>query len=73
MFRALREKASSGCTPTTSVLPETPSRWNMAAVLFVLPSPASSLSTTVTTPSRSFCASAARSAPIRTFFGRSNS
>jgi hypothetical protein len=30
------------------------------------------LSTTITTPSRSFCTSAARSAPIRTFFGMSN-
>ena len=44
-------------------------RRSISTAAFVLISPTLSASTTVTAPSRSFCVSAARSAPFSTFFG----
>src|SRR4030095_12402434 len=60
---------SSGFTSTSSALPSMPSRLSISAAALVLISATLNASTTITAPSRRFCASAARSAPFSTFFG----
>src|SRR5688572_20528028 len=69
MFRTDSAMRSSGFTSTKSALPSMPSRFSISAAAFVLISPTLNASTTITAPSRSFCVSAARSAPFSTFFG----
>src|SRR6185503_8573790 len=74
MLRTDSDSLSSGFTSTSNTLlarlaPSTPSRLSISAAAFVLISATLSASTTVTSPSRSFCVSAARSAPFSTFFG----
>src|SRR5436309_5743727 len=68
-LRVVNASPSSGATSMTSVLPVAPSLRNIAAVVFDLRSSTASRSTTTTAPSFSFCASAARSALRRIFFG----
>src|SRR6185503_8007935 len=60
---------SSGLTSTSSALPSMPRRLSISAAALVLISATLNASTTITAPSRSFCVSAARSAPFSTFFG----
>src|SRR5688572_2919322 len=73
ILRALSAKSSCRVTSMISVLPVAPSRFSSCTVALVFFSLASSFSTITSAPSCAFCASAAISAPRRTFFGRSNS
>src|SRR4051812_13176644 len=73
MLRTESASLSSRLTSTSSVLRAAPRPFNISAAAFVFASEAASASTTVSAPSPSFWASAARRAPSSTFRGRAYS